>query len=246
MLNAALFGAIAAGQSSAPPVAPLPEDEPLPAATATLNATTANFSSVYAGAVAGNHIVLANGNYGGRTLNRSFPTNNRLVIRSQNLQGAIFTGLTISGSGQIVSGVDINRGQTTGNVMTVQGSNVRVTRSKIRGGGYCVVADGGVTDLLVDHCEVHRSTDRMFYLRDPADQQRITVARCWVHELLGGGDATSCLGFAWTDENAYREKHHDIIVRFNYCGPGLAPAAGSTLGLYTSQGIRRDLCLQSL
>ena len=43
MLNAALFGAIAAGQSSAPPAATLPEDEPLPAATATLNATTANF-----------------------------------------------------------------------------------------------------------------------------------------------------------------------------------------------------------
>ena len=96
MLNAALFGAIAAGQSSAPPAATLPEDEPLPAATATLNATTANFDSVYASAAAGNHIVLANGSYGTKTLNRTFPAGNPLVIRAQNLlTGQLYAALTI-------------------------------------------------------------------------------------------------------------------------------------------------------
>ena len=88
MLNAALFGAIAAGQSGAPPAATLPEDEPLPAATATLNATAANFDSVYASAAAGNHIVLANGSYGTETLSRTFPSGNRLVIRAQTPSSA--------------------------------------------------------------------------------------------------------------------------------------------------------------
>ena len=69
----------------------LPEDAPLPAATATLNATTANFDSVYASAAAGNHLVLANGSYGSKTLNRTFPSGNRLVIRAANLHGATFT-----------------------------------------------------------------------------------------------------------------------------------------------------------
>jgi hypothetical protein len=225
MLIAGYRGAIAAVVAGdAEPEGPLPEDLPLPPAGTIVSANTANFNSVYASAAAGSHIVLANGNYGARTLNRSFPSGNRLVIRAQNLHGAIFTRLTISGSGQIVSRVDVNQGAsvTTGTLVSVQGSNIRVTRNRIRNGAVGINSGPGITDLLIDHCEIHRTSDRMFILSDPKDQQRITVARCWLHELTAGGSLTTSHGFAWAEENAFREKHHDIVVRLNYVGPGEA------------------------
>jgi hypothetical protein len=93
MLIAGYRGAIAAvGAGNAEPQGPLPEDLPLPPAGTILSANTANFNSVYASAAAGSHIVMANGNYGARTLNRSFPSGNRLVIRAQNLLGAAQLG----------------------------------------------------------------------------------------------------------------------------------------------------------
>jgi hypothetical protein len=94
------FSVVASGAGAA-----LPEDEPLPAvASATLNATTANFDSVNASAAAGDHIVLADGTYGGKALNRTFPAGNRLVIRAANLLGPTSTSLNITGSGHIISG----------------------------------------------------------------------------------------------------------------------------------------------
>jgi hypothetical protein len=224
MLNAALFGAIAAGQSSAPPAATLPEDEPLPAATATLNATTATFDSVYASAAAGNHIVLANGSYGTKTLSRTFPSGNRLVIRAQNPLGATFTSLTISGSGQIISGVNIDLGSTndTGRTCGMNASNVRLTRCKLSNGARSVSFGAGVTDILIDHCDRSRTRLTMFDLADPKDQLRITVARCWCHDLVGLSTNSQSHCFGWAGENVYREKHENIIVRFTHCGPGLA------------------------
>jgi hypothetical protein len=205
--------------------AALQEEVRLPPANNTLNAEPSNFDSVYASAAAGNHIVLANGKYGSKTLNRTFPSGNRLVVRAQNLLGATFSTLTVSGGGQIVSGVTIDRGATTetGAALYVNASNVRVTRSVLRNGATALRVGRAVTDVLLDHCETQRSRDRMFILDDPKDQQRITIARCWVHELLAGGSMGTSHAFAWADENGSREKHHDIVVRLNYIGPGLAP-----------------------
>jgi hypothetical protein len=178
---------------------------------------------VYASAAAGSHIVLANGNYGARTLNRSFPSGNRLVVRAQNQLGATFTSMQISGSGQIVSGVVVDRGAAVANgtCLTVGGSNVRFTRGAVRNGGTSLLFGAGITDALIDHCQVHRFRDRATSLADPKDQRRITVARCWFHEILEGNDPFSNC-FAWGAENIYREREIDIVVRFCYAGPGIA------------------------
>jgi hypothetical protein len=92
----------------------------------------------------------------------------------------------------------------------------------IRNGARGVNVGEAVTDVLIDHCEIHRTSDRMFMLADPKDQQRITIARCWIHEMVGGGSLGTSHGFAWAEENFYREKHHDIVARLNYVGPGEA------------------------
>jgi hypothetical protein len=65
----------------------------------------------------------------------------------------------------------------------------------------------------------------MFWLNDPKDQQRITVARCWCHELLEASSSPddASMGFVWSDQNIYREKNPHIVVRLTYIGPGTAP-----------------------
>jgi hypothetical protein len=212
--------------SSPPPPSPssLPEDEPLPPDSAILNANPSNFASVYNSAAAGNHIVLANGSYGPTTLGRSFPTGQRLVIRAQNRFGATFGTLLISGSGQIVSGVDVTATQIA--AVGIRGSNVRFTRGRVTGGGFSFAFGPGITDALVDHCESRKSQRRMFINDDPKDQKRITVARCWCHDL-DQGPFTPSFGssnlFNWQDENIYRERDPRIIVRFCYVGPGNVP-----------------------
>lgn len=207
----------------------LPEDAALPSASATLNATTSNFNTVYASASAGDHIILANGNYGAKTLSRSFAANNRIVIRAQNLHGATFTTLTISGNGHIVSGVTVDRGSTTetGATLILNGSNIRVTRSIIRNGGEAVLWGAGSADTLVDHCHISRWRDRGFNLADPKSAVRMTIARCWVHDMLLGGNLSSNHCYAFADELLYRSKQIHAVVRLNYNGPGIPSGVSS-------------------
>jgi hypothetical protein len=225
--------AIAAGRASEAPAAPaeLPEDEPLPAASNTLNATTANFDSVYASAAAGSHIILANGNYGARTLNRTFSAGSPLVIRAQNRLGAVFTSISITGGGQIISGMDVDLGAaaTAGNAVAIGASNIRVTRCRISNGAFCInVTNTTAIDILVDHCDISRSRNHMFQLSNPPDQKRIIIARCWCHDILAGGSFGFSHMFGWTTQNQHREKAHNIIVRLNYCD-GEAAGANSDL-----------------
>jgi hypothetical protein len=210
-------------QQPPPPSLVLPEDEPLPQAAKTLEATPQTFDSVYAGAGPGDHIVLTAGAYGSKALNQSFPADRRLVIRAQRLLGATFSRLEV-GSGHIVSGVTVDRGHNseTGAALWIKGSDVRFTRGKALNGAQCVKIGPGASSILVDHCDVSRSRELMWWLDYPKDQRRITVARCWVHELLPGGSNNYSMGFAWNGENVYRETPHDITVRLNYVGPGVA------------------------
>jgi hypothetical protein len=200
----------------------LPEEAPLPAPKNVVTVSNASqLNAAVQNAAAGDHIVLASGSYGSVTLSRDFPADNRLVIRAQTLLGAKFTSLVIAGDGIIVSGVSVDVSGESGQVVRIDGSNVRLTRCAVRNGGYSVVYGPGVHDVLVDHCDISRSRDQMFWLQHPADQKRLTVARNWVHELLPGGDPLFSLAFNWMGANAYRERHEDIIVRLNYMGPGL-------------------------
>jgi hypothetical protein len=76
-----------------------------------------------------------------------------------------------------------------------------------------------------------RFRNRAFNLGHPKDQKRITIARCWAHSILTSTDPTqpgqdqysNC--FAWGDQNIYREKEIDIVVRFCYAGPGVQGGA---------------------
>ena len=225
----------------------LPEDEPLPAATATLNATTANFDSVYASAAAGNHIVLANGNYGSKTLGRNFSagayaiSGSPLVIRAENpvyntasLVGvpntagptaatiaantALFTGLSMTGAGHIVSGVYVQKADhTTGNALNYRGDNCRITRSIIQNAQRTV--DGSGSDNMIDHCSIWRFTVRAI---NGAKFKQPIVARCWIHtgKFKATPAGTSLFsGLAWGSGNAEREESCAGIARFNCFGP---------------------------
>lgn len=207
-----------------PPSEVLPEDEPLPQAASTLSANTSSFASVYSGASAGDHIVLANGNYGAINLNRSFPPTNRIVIRAQNLLGATASSITITGSGHIVSGLDVGT-DGGGARLEPRASSFRFTRGRVTGGGFSINLGDGVSDILIDHCDLRRTEDRMFNCDGSKNQSNIIVARNWVHDLtqvaagfLGGGDM-----FGWSSQNIHREKPIGAIIRFNYCGPGEGP-----------------------
>ena len=211
----------------------LPEDLPLPTPTATTPGNTGNFDSLLGSsgsALPGHRITLAAGSYGNKTIARSGTQANPLQIVASPQFGPVFTGLTINGEWVIVSGVDVNGGAAdTGSKLVISGSNTRFTRSRVRNGGYMVLIGANATDVLIDHCDIHRSNDRMFYLSEPRNQRRITVARCWTHELLNGGAVPdNSLMFAWNDNNVYREIDHVIIVRLNYIGPGLAAGATFT------------------
>jgi hypothetical protein len=228
--TAALIGSIAASNAVDAQPVPLPEDQPLPAANTTRNATTGNFASVYAAANAGDHIVLANGNYGAVTLNRVFPSNNKLVIRAQNLLGANATRITFStlGVGHIISGLNVNQGtsQDTGSVIGVY-RHIRITRCRLQNGSTLITVNNGGTDILVDHCEGTRWSDFIVYCNQPSANRRITFARNWFHDAkLGGTSTGGHLGFGWTANSENREQHIAAIVRLNYCGP--VPRLGET------------------
>jgi hypothetical protein len=203
----------------------LPEDEPLPTPLSTTAVTTANFNAVLAAggsATAGTRVTLANGAYGARTIGVSGTAANPIQVVATTLLGPTFTALTITGQHVIVCGVTVNRGAAveTGAALSIDGSNVRVTRCIIANGAHCVDWGPGVFDTMVDHCDLSRSREFVTWLAFPKDQRRITVARCWVHHLVGGGGTPDCMGFTWNGENFYREVPHDIVVRLNYCGPG--------------------------
>lgn len=204
--------------SAAPePPSTLAEDVRLPTPLVTKNATTTNISTVLSGAQPGDRINLNNGSYGALTISASGTQANPIVIRAANLHQATSETISVTGSWVIVSGLDIT-GSFRGN-----GSNIRCTRCLIHGSSLGFQAGPGAHDILVDHCEVYGTVDRMFYLADPKDQLRITVARCWCHSLSSGGSTPGSHGFLWADENVFREKPHDyIIVRLNYIGPGLS------------------------
>ena len=242
MLNAALFGAIAAGQSSAqPPDLPLPEEERLPTPLNTKSATTATFNSIVGGAQPGDRINLANGNYGLKTISVSGTQANPIVVRSTTLHQAVFSRITITGNWVIVSGVDMNGGSLTAQALSINGSNVRLTRSLIRNGGRIINIGAGAHDILIDHCNINNFADRMILLADPKDQKRITFARCWVHTMVNGGSLDTCHAFAWAEENLFREKHEDTVMRLNYIGPGEATVGNSDFVHH--KGSRIDLRL---
>jgi hypothetical protein len=224
--------------------AALPEDEPLPAvASATLNATTANFDSVYASAQPGNHIVLANGNYGAKILNRDFPITNRLVIRAANLHGAIFSGtvtdgdtqagsgpatLIISGDGHILSGLNVDNGSTfVYNVIQIKNAAaVRVTRCRIRTGQVLSHLMRNTADILFDHNHFDNYSLRCVEWEDstglttsppPSNILRPIYARNWFTNGVGTG-LLSCLA---TGNNHVPRQFYNGIIRFNYLGPTL-------------------------
>lgn len=71
-----------------------------PAAASSVSATASTFATVYAAATAGQHIVLADGDYGALTLSRAFDASAPLVIRAQNPGVPRLTGLVnVTGSG---------------------------------------------------------------------------------------------------------------------------------------------------
>lgn len=204
----------------------LPEEAPLPAPSTVHNVSNASqLTSAVDAASAGDHIVLANGNYGAITISKSFPANNRLVIRSQNLLGATMSALTIDGDGIIVSGIKVDRGSNeSSNTLTINGSNVRFTRGAVLSGGAAILFGAGIADALIDHSEVAGFHDRGVFLDHPKDQNRITFARNWMHDMRAGGQKDYSFGFIWNDNNEYREENQNIIVRLNYIGPGGPPA----------------------
>jgi hypothetical protein len=227
-----------------PPQSGLAEDERLPAATATLNATPANFDSVYASAQPGNHIVLANGSYGAKILSRDFPINNRLVIRSANLHGATFSGtvndgdsqagsgpatLIITGDGHILSGLNIDNGTTFPyNVTQIKNAaSVRVTRCIIHGGQILSHLMPGAVDTLFDHnhfdsysfrCVEWEDSTGLTTAAPPSNILRPIYARNWFTNGVGSG-LLSCFA---TGNNHVSRQFYNGIIRFNYCGPGLS------------------------
>jgi hypothetical protein len=210
--------------------ASLPEDLPLPPASNILNATPANFDSVYASAAAGDHIVLANGTYGSKTLSRDFPANNRLVIRAANLHGATFTALILSGDGQIISGVTVDTGNLNAEPVFISGANIRVTRCLIRNGARLVRLQRGATDTLVDHCHLDRYSVRAVQWNDSANVpttpppsliKRPIVARNWFTNGLDPDLSGNLLSALASGDNHVPRQVFDGIVRFNYFGPRL-------------------------
>ena len=229
MLNAALFGAIAAGQSGAPPAATLPEDEPLPTPLNTVAGTTSNFDSLLGSsgtASPGTRITLANGSYGNKTIAVSGTPANPIQVVATTQFGPSFTGMSITGSHVIVSGVTVNRGTNneTGQNVEFFGANIRFTRGRVTNGGRSFTTRPDAADILVDHCEMSRTRLAMFTLDNPITMRRITVARCWMHTPLPSSDTdvTTSHYFSWAGVNTERENAVDTIVRFNYLGPGSA------------------------
>ena len=229
MLTAALFGAIAAGQSGAPPAATLPEDEPLPAPLNTVAGTTSNFDSLLGSsgtATPGTRITLANGSYSTKTIAVSGTPANPIQVVATAQFGPAFTGIIITGNHIIVSGVKVDRGTNseTGHSVEFHGSNIRFTRGRVTNGGRSFTTRPGAADILVDHCEISRTRISMFTLVNPITMRRITVARCWMHTPLPSSDTavTTSHYFSWCGVNTQREQPVDTIVRFNYVGPGSA------------------------
>ena len=208
MLNAALFGAIAAGQSGAPPAATLPEDEPLPTPLNTVAGTTSNFDSLLGSsgtASPGTRITLANGSYGTKTIAVSGTSANPIQVVATPQFGPVFTGLIFTGNHIIMSGVTANRGTSseTGHCVQFTGSNIRFTRGRVTNGGRGFLWNSDATDTLVDHCEVSRTRIGMFDLNGPIRQRRLTVARCWCHTPLPSSDTavTTSHYFQWAGLN---------------------------------------------
>jgi hypothetical protein len=109
----------------------LEEDEPLPGADFTVQTNPTDFAADYATASLSSgvctHLVLANGDYGSKTLSRNkagataYGQGKPIVIRTVNAKGkpnasptssnsALFSSITIDGDGHVVSGVEVQAG----------------------------------------------------------------------------------------------------------------------------------------
>jgi poly(beta-D-mannuronate) lyase len=130
---------------------PVGSGSKIPAATRTVNVSNSSqLSSALSSAQAGDHIVLANGSYGGFSVSRSGQSGKPIVIRPTNLHGAKFTGnIAVSGNYVWVLGMDM--GSRT---ISVTGSNNRISRNYFKAtAGNAVVTQKGAVKNEIDHNE---------------------------------------------------------------------------------------------
>lgn len=147
-------------------------------------------------------IILANGNYGKLNLNKS--SGGTVVVKAENLLGAKLSGLSLSGSGVIVSGVDINGD------MQLNGSNLRVSRCMLKGN-----ISGRMFGAIIDRCDISGYSGTMMRLGPPSSD--ILFTRNYVHD--GGGAQTfhnapsSVLDAGMTNNN--REHSMKFVASYN-------------------------------
>lgn len=231
------------------------EDNALPAADVTVNTTPANFAADYSALSLASgvctHLVLANGSYGAVTLARikvgvtAYGEGKPIVIRTANGTGrpvasptssnsALFSSLTITGDGHVISGVAVQgSGISGGTLVAMRGSNNRLTRSISRNGRYLLSMGNGedaagianpCEDCLIDHCTLEVFGSNAVVFSKANTLRRPIFARIWSRDGRGspisaGGILVS--GWSLNNENKYREQPVAPIIRLCYFGPDL-------------------------
>ncbi len=124
----------------------------LPTPQRTVNVSSnSQLSAALSSAQPGDHIVLADGSYGGSTITKSGTGAKPIVIRSANLHGAKIGGdIRIEGAYVAVVGLHVGA-----NTVFVVGAHDRVTRNYFENSGYAAIAVGrGSTQAEIDHNEI--------------------------------------------------------------------------------------------
>jgi hypothetical protein len=122
----------------------------IPAAVRTVNVSNSSqLSSALSSAQPGDHIVLADGTYGGFSVSRNGASGRPIVIRAANVLGARITGnVNLSGDFVWLIGIESTGSQYA---VSITGSDNRVSRSRFRTTGTSVRTTGTALRATIDH-----------------------------------------------------------------------------------------------
>ena len=204
-------------------------DHPLPDATEVVRVTTAEaLSTALADARAGTHVVLADGAVFAEpvVLERDFPADRPLVIRSETLLGAtVRAPWRIDGGGYIIRGL---QWEGYGNVLSIRASDVRVTRcaffdtSTPEEGPPHVIGITNrpghpVRNVRVDRCEIARYIENGVAIIHGGDIADITIDHNHIHSHYGSGiPYRNGIGIYVSISSAPRDQDLRATVAYNY------------------------------
>jgi hypothetical protein len=199
-------------------------------------------------AVAGDCILVANGQYSGVTVHAKGNANAPIVIKAVNRLGATFSSAIVLNAAEFVVLAGFSFNGTAPALTITDSKSCRLTRSKVQlGNGTWIVVDGSSDGTRIDHCDLGGAATTSDIVNPTGLSTNTLIDRNYFHDLSATHTITlGCCGATYDYHDTGDIAEHNL---FQSCNSGAElfsiKSSASTVRYNTVRACDGDIDIRS-